>query len=223
MRYLLLLLVLISGPVFASGDKITQSNDMNNQTSGDVTTGDVSTGDLTGGSQSNSSKSLALVNSLGDVDINDCLGSTQWATPLFSKQKLNLNKWCAAEVYDAKGMHAMAGRIRCQIPEVAALFEELQQCVLENTVVVPVPVPPTDIPTPGPGDEETRPGAVGEVSEPGVGPSAEHELVQMEIETLEQRVARIERENRLTEQKSQERRDYAQHTIEKLKYDPDEE
>ena len=34
------------------------------------------------------SKSIALVNTLGDVDIRECLGSTQWGTPIFSKQKL---------------------------------------------------------------------------------------------------------------------------------------
>ena len=219
----LLLIVLISGPVFASGDKITQSNDMNNQTSGDVTTGDVSTGDLTGGSQSNSSKSIALVNSLGDVDINDCLGSTQWATPVFSKQKLNLNKWCAAEVYDSKGMHSMAGRIRCEIPEIEALFDDHQQCVLENTVLVPAPIPATTVPMPPVADEGRPPVGSEGYRNGGMDPSPGVELVQMEIETLEQRVARIERENRITEQKSQERRDYAQHTIEKLKYDPDEE
>ena len=212
-----LLLVLMSGPLFASGDdvRVTQSNDMNNQTAGDV-----DGGTFTGGSN----KSLALVNSLGDVDINDCLGSTQWATPLFSKQKLNLNRWCAAEVYDAKGMYSMGGRVRCTIPEVASLFDDPQQCILENTVTPP----PVDVPTPGPDERPTRPDEAGGVSEWGDGRSPDPSLVmQMAIqeeqyETLEQRLARLERGNKIAAQKSQERRDYAQHTIERLDNDPEE-
>ena len=70
---------MVTNPVWADKDRgdVTQSNDMNNQTAGDVIGGDMSTG---------SNRALALSNGLGDVDIRDCLGSTQWATPLFSKQ-----------------------------------------------------------------------------------------------------------------------------------------
>ena len=227
MRYFTLLVVLMSGPLFASGDdvRVTQSNDMNNQTTGDVSTGDVNGGSFTGGSN----KSLALVNSLGDVDINDCLGSTQWATPVFSKQKLNLNKWCAAEVYDAKGMYTMGGRIRCQIPEIAALFDDAQQCVLENTVPAPIPLPATTPPTPGPDDEGYRPDEAGEVSQWGDGHPGDIDIVQRELamheeeyESLEERLARLERNNQIAARKSQERRDYAQQTIQRLENDPEE-
>jgi len=61
-----------------------------------VTTGPVT---MNPGDINYSNKALALSNSMGDVDISQCLGSTQWATPLFSKQKLVLNWPCMAEFY----------------------------------------------------------------------------------------------------------------------------
>lgn len=203
----------MSGPLFASGDDIVQSNDMNNQTTGDV---GLVTGD---------SRAFAFAHGLGDVDINQCLGSTQWGTILVSKQKLVLNKWCAAEVYDAKGMYSMAGRLRCQIPAIADLFTDPQQCVLENTWTPP----PADIPTPGPDGDGYRPDGPGEVSKEGYGGPPGMEIVQRELamheeeyESLEERLARLERNNQIAARKSQERRDYAQQTIQRLENDPEE-
>jgi hypothetical protein len=75
----------------------------------DVTVGDtnvnvpITTGptNVTGGDTTlnNESRAIALSNVLGDVDIAGCLGSTQWATPLFSKQKLVVNWPCLTEFY----------------------------------------------------------------------------------------------------------------------------
>ena len=111
----------------------------------DITGGPV---DVTGGAtnvetnvagSSYSSRALALGNGLGDVDINDCLGSEQFGTPLYSRQWLELNKWCAAEVFDAKGLNLMAGKLRCEIKEIRALFAKSAagdaECVEANTVV----------------------------------------------------------------------------------------
>jgi hypothetical protein len=110
-----------------ASDRITQSNDMNNQTGGDI---------------SNTTEgSYGFSHSLGDVDINQCLGSTQWGTILVSKQKLVLNKWCAAEVYDAKGLYDMAARMRCSIPEVAEFFTVDSECIAANLVTAPPPAP----------------------------------------------------------------------------------
>lgn len=116
----------------ASGDRITQSNDNNTQTSGDVITGDT----IMGG---DSSKAYGFSHGLGDVDINQCLASTQFGTIVFSKQKVVLNKWCAAEVYDAKGMAHMAAIMRCAIPEIAEHFDDPSLCVDMNTARAPVP------------------------------------------------------------------------------------
>lgn len=85
-----------------------------------------------------SSRALALGNGLGDVDINDCLGSEQFGTPLYSRQWLELNRWCAAEVFDAKGLNVMAGKLRCEIKEIRALFPKGSagdvECQDANTV-----------------------------------------------------------------------------------------
>jgi len=109
---------------------VTQSNDQNINTSGDVSVG----GDAFG-----------VAHSLGDVDINQCLASTQWGSILVSKQKLVLNKWCAAESYDAKGLHQMAAMLRCDIPEVSKHFDSNTSCRAANTVSEPVSVPSTDV------------------------------------------------------------------------------
>jgi len=175
------------------------------------------------------SKAYGFSHSLGDVDINQCLGSTQWGTIIVSKQKLVLNKWCAAEVYDAKGMYSVAAKLRCQIPEINKLFNTDLECIRENTWTPP----PTTPPGSGPDGEETRPDAAGGVSEPGgmhrpVDPEAYVQqqiainIQEEELETLEQRVARIEYGGRIAAQKAQARRDYAQHTIKRLENDPEE-
>ena len=84
--------------------------------------------------------SLALGRSSFDVDINQCMGSVAWDTILVGKQKLVLNKWCAAEVYDAKGMHHMAAVMRCDIPEVIKHFSMYPDCIEANTTSIPEPV-----------------------------------------------------------------------------------
>lgn len=81
-----------------------------------------------------SSRALAIGNGLGDVDINDCLGSEQFGTPLYSRQWLELNKWCAAEVFDAKGLNVMAGMLRCEIKEIRKLFDNDTACLDANTI-----------------------------------------------------------------------------------------
>jgi hypothetical protein len=80
---------------------VLQSNDMNNQTAGDVNSV------LESGSYE--SKALALSNVLGDVDIRSkCLASTQWGTPLFSKQKLARDFTCLGFEWLALGAYENA-------------------------------------------------------------------------------------------------------------------
>lgn len=110
--------------------RVTQSNDMNNQTTGDVV------------GSSYSSDAFAFAHSLGDVDINQCMGSTQWGTIIVSKQKLVLNLWCAAEVYDAKGLRHMAAVLRCDIPEIAQHFDDPAKCIVANKISAPRESPP---------------------------------------------------------------------------------
>lgn len=89
-----------------------------------VTTGDMVDGDT---SLSNNSKALALSNSLGDVDIAGCLGSTQWATPLFSKQKLVVNWPCLAEFYLRNGQYKLASMAICNT-EIVKEFANEAEC-----------------------------------------------------------------------------------------------
>jgi len=97
---------------------------------------EISTGDVTlnGGK----SKAIGLGRSSFDVDINDCRESTSWDTVLVGKQGVRLNPWCAAEVYEAKGLFHMAALMRCDIPEIAKHFATQDECVISNTVTHPV-------------------------------------------------------------------------------------
>ena len=147
---------------------------------------------------SNESKSFAFAHALGDVDINQCLASTQWGTILVSRQKVVLNKWCAAESFDARGMHVMAALIRCDIPEISKHFDDKQVCVDANTFK-PAPAP------------VTKPATV-------IPPEVlELEETQEEHDNLAQRLARLERDQRAAAVRAQERREIAQKTYEKVK------
>ena len=118
----LICVVIVFDVAYASGDEVIQSNDMNAQTAGDI-----------------NNRSYGFGHSLGDIDLNQCMGSTQWSTIIVAKQKLVLNKWCAAESYDARGLHHMAAIMRCDIPDIAKHFTE--GCIAANTMM-PAPAPP---------------------------------------------------------------------------------
>jgi hypothetical protein len=91
----------------------------------DVTTGPVNVESPV--SVNHESKALALSNSLGDVDIAGCLGSTQWATPLFSKQKLVVNWPCLAEFYLRNGKYELAAVAICNT-EIVKEFADEASC-----------------------------------------------------------------------------------------------
>jgi hypothetical protein len=123
---LALVLLLMSAPMWASddckGNKPCGSTDVD--VANEIVTGDVIGGDT---SVSNSSRALALSNALGDVDIAGCLGSTQWATPLFSKQKLVVNWPCLTEFYLRNGQYDLASMAICNT-EVRQEFATEQEC-----------------------------------------------------------------------------------------------
>jgi hypothetical protein len=101
---------------------VRQSNDMNNQTSGDV--------NIAGDSVSvagDNSRSVGFGHALGDVDIAQCLGSEQWGTPIISKQRLVLNWPCMAEFYLRNNKPELAAMAICNT-EVVKEFESEQQC-----------------------------------------------------------------------------------------------
>jgi hypothetical protein len=148
----------------------------------------------------NKSKSLALGHGLGDVDIAQCLGSTQWDTILGGKQKLVLNNVCMAEFYLNQGKYALAAMALCNQPEILKEFSTEEECEGAHDFTPP-PMEPTIIPM----INEEQMVIVEEQEE--------------EIESLEQRIARIERANRIAARKAQERREFAQQTILKVMED----
>lgn len=122
----------------------------------DVTTGPVSVDNpVTVNTGGNTSRALALSNSLGDVDINNGMASEQWATPLFSKQEIILNEWSAALIADSFGNHEQAARMRCGIKAIKRLYRtsgkwifskyDMTNCesdwTFHQVAVEPAPVP----------------------------------------------------------------------------------
>ena len=85
-------------------------------------------------SYDNETLAIALATTLGAAAIGDCIASRQWATPIFSQQKVKLNRWCAAESYDRKGLHETAARMRCQIKSIRKMFDTKDECIVANTM-----------------------------------------------------------------------------------------
>lgn len=147
--FLALALFLLSAPLWAGGDHHTTgdtsvnvdvvggdtSNNVNVDVGGVTTNvgGDTISmqgGDLTSGPvnvSTGGNKSLALGNVLGDVDIAGCLGSTQWSTPVYGKQKLSLNWVCVAEFYIRYGQPELAAMALCNT-EIIKEFESEESC-----------------------------------------------------------------------------------------------
>jgi len=144
--------------------------------------------ELVGGDVSHSSRALGLGRSSFDVDINDCRESTSWDTVLVGKQGVRLNPWCAAEVYEAKGLFHMAALMRCDIPEVAKHFSTADECVIANTVTHAV----THAPVEETFDEDEDEYFAQVIEQQAIIDMQQAELVEVEsrLEKLESRRAR---------------------------------
>lgn len=147
-----------------------------------ITGGDVSVPvDITGGSTNTNvqheSRSIGLVNSLGDVDIAGCLGSTQWATPIYSRQKLVVNWPCLAEFYLNNGKYELAAMAICNT-EVVKEFESEEACEAAHDFV-----PVASAPAPAPSKNYDR---EVEVFRDQVA------MLQMEIQQIEDRIEMAE-------------------------------
>lgn len=132
------------------GGDVTQSNDMNNQTAGDVSLSagldaTLNGGDFVGGDTTLAMDSQSIVVAapgLGDVDIAACLGSTQWSLLVGGKQKLVLNQVCMAEFYLKQGRYDLAAQSLCNQPEIVAEYENESQCeVAHDFTPAPSPAP----------------------------------------------------------------------------------
>lgn len=84
---------------------------------------------------------IGLSNSLGDVDIAGCLGSEQWNSVVFGKQKLVLNWPCMAEFYLRNEKYDLAAMAICNT-EVVDEFASESECEAAHDfgpVAVPAP------------------------------------------------------------------------------------
>ncbi len=104
---------------YGSGDEVIQSNDMNAQTAGDLA--------ISG------SRAYGLSQSLGDIDINDCLASTQWGIIVFQKQGLVENPWCQSQYLDAIGAHEAAAKVRCTTDTLKTIYPIEGECIVAVT------------------------------------------------------------------------------------------
>ena len=117
----------------SSADSFSDSSAISDSSATSMLTGgDNIGGSLTGGNSNvnisgDKNRAYAVANSLGDVDIAGCLGSTQWNTPLFGKQKLVINWPCLAEFYLRNGLYDNAAMAICNT-EVRQEFETEQDC-----------------------------------------------------------------------------------------------
>lgn len=196
MRQLICLMILFTATPLLASDKLISNSVSDSEAN--VVTG---TGD---------SLAIGFGHALGDVDIAQCLASTQWDTILMGKQKLVLNNVCMAEFYLANGKWALAAMALCNQKEILGEFDSEGECERAHDFGPPPPPPPiveTIVPVPGPPEECC--------TDMNYLQQEEILVAQDQIETLEQRLARIERND-------QKRRDYAQQTIERLENDPEE-
>jgi len=75
------------------------------------------------------SRSYGVSQALGDVDINDCLASTQWGIPvIFAKQGVEENPWCMANSLDAMGAYEAAAKVRCTTETIRAIYPDPSEC-----------------------------------------------------------------------------------------------
>jgi len=197
----IILVLLFPAIAFAQGNPHNDDVDVN------VGGNTVSVGDttVTGGdiAVDSNSKSWAFAHGLGDVDINDCLGSAQWGTIIVSHQYLLLNKWCAAEVYDSKGLYKMAAILRCDIKEVNKHFVDHDECVAANTMSPP----------PVMAQPERKPVIVDTTDEVMA--------QQKELNSLEQKLAVLAAQQRATQQDMIRKQRIAKQTLERLENDPE--
>jgi hypothetical protein len=140
----------------------------------------------------------------GDMDINQCLATHSVIFGLW--QGTHLNRMCAANGLDANGKHKEAAEMRCSVRAFRKVYG--LDCVQKTMLRPPPPPLPVVVPTSGPQIKEII---------------VAHEKAEaQEWGEIGKRLARIESGQRIASQKAQQRRDYAQQTMEKLENDPEE-
>lgn len=138
-----------------------------------VVTADIEGDSITNNLDTGGSRTVALGNSLGDVDIAECLGSTQWSTPLFGRQKLNRDHTCVGFKFLAVGAYDVAAMHFCNDKDTLAEFDNEASCEAAHNFTPPEPSEPAVTQDDYPRHEQMR-------DDP-------YELLLSRIEELEQR------------------------------------
>lgn len=197
---------------------LTFADDPHPHHDNDDVMGDISTSVVTGTGNNTS------VGYGPDNDIDDCMAHWSALIVTFPSR----NKFCEALALVLWAEHpethtVQSIKIMCSSKAGIDVFDTKQGCISAFTSDIPDGGPGIHIPTPGPDDQETRPDGAGDISEWGSGHPEAVAIVREQVAqvvkdygTLESRIARVEHGNRIAAQKAQERRDYAQQTIDML-------
>ena len=116
-------IVFLFSPVWAGGD----CNGPGACTDDDVTVDTVVDTSNVVTMHGSKNRSLGLANAQGDVDIGDCIVTTQWNAVIFARQSWDYSVWCQANDIHLGGKPVRAAEARCQIPFFAKLFGD--ECV----------------------------------------------------------------------------------------------
>jgi len=111
-------------PAYAGGDDITQSNDMNNQTAGDVNVA----GDKGG---------RALAWSMGDVDIGQCLAHKATLVYTWPTE----NRFCQAQWLISAGYVDAGEHLLCTKTKLVKIYDDYDTCRAALIRVEPYPEP----------------------------------------------------------------------------------
>jgi len=115
------------------GGGVDSSDDENVLVNTELTGGAVNTG---------GNKTVALANGLGDVDIAQCLGSTQWSALVIAKQKLVLNQVCMAEFYLKQGRYDLAAQALCNQAGIIEEYSSEVACEIDHDFTPATIAPP---------------------------------------------------------------------------------
>jgi hypothetical protein len=125
-------LLLLSAPLWASGDC------KGNQPCGDIdVANEIITGDVSVAGDKSKSLGLGFGRSSFDVDINQCMGSTSWDTIVGGKQKLVINWVCLSEFYLKTGQPELAAVAICNT-EILSEFDSEAECEAAHDFFVEV-------------------------------------------------------------------------------------
>ncbi len=125
---LVMLVVLMAvSPAWAGGPDVEQNVDVS-LTGGAVDVAGDTLNLSTGGNRAYN----VVAPGLGDVDIAQCLGSTQWSLLIGGKQKLVLNQVCMAEFYLKQGRYDLAAQALCNQPEILMEYRTEVACEIDH-------------------------------------------------------------------------------------------